>query len=234
MTRRGLPAAAALLIAATVALAGCGGKDEPPKPDVNAPLPAAEAVLKDSSASAATIESAHLVMRIKGDPPGISVRSVDGDIKRNGDAQGKIDGTMSGAHINSKFAVINGRAYLEFMRLEMDAKQVASIYDTKALLDPDRGIANLIAKTTDAKVVGRETVDGTVTLKVTGKATKEVLAPIVPGVESGGDVTYFFRDGGDKLPLKTWIQLPGEKSGTPTVETMLSEIGKQFTATKPK
>ncbi|TSE01493.1 LppX_LprAFG lipoprotein [Skermania sp. ID1734] len=216
------------LVAALLAMTGCSSSS-------NEKLPDAATTLREAAAAARNLHSVHITLTVNDDPPGMALRGVDGDVATGGNARGTLRFNLSGALIEGEFVVVGKTAYFKgptggFQTLS--AERTASIYDSSALLDPQRGIANVLAHTTAAKTDAVDNVGDVRAYKVSGKVTKAVIAPIVPGVSNDVDVTYWLRADGERDLLQLWLQLPNS-SANPTVQATLSNFNKPFTVTPP-
>ena len=58
----------------------------------------------------------------------------------------------------------------------------ADIYDLAAILNPDNGLANVLANFTDAKSEARETINGVDTVRITGKVSADAVNKIAPPI----------------------------------------------------
>src|SRR5699024_10244357 len=75
----------------------------------------------------------------------------------------------------------------------------AKIYDAAAILNPETGLANLLANFTDATAEGHDTVDGHDTVRVTGKVSADAVNKIAPQLGAT-----------EPTPATVWIQPDGE------------------------
>jgi lipoprotein LprG len=109
---------------------------------------------------------------------------------------------------------------------------VRSLYDPAAILDPDRGIANVLRSVRNPKTEGTEDVDGVSTYRVTGRVAKDVVSKLVPGVDSDVDITFWVNQDKGHQPVKASVKLASK--GNPTVDVALSDVGKQVSITAPR
>jgi len=161
---------------AVVLLAGCTGNDTGGDSDNRSTesLPDAEKLLTQSAESIAEIDSTHVSLETSGDVPGLQVKSLDGDLRRQGDRiEAKGTGKMQrmGQLVEVEFVLADNALYFkgptgDFQKLP---KSVSStIYDPSTLLDPDTGIAKVLHTVQDVETVGQEQLQDTATFKVTG------------------------------------------------------------------
>lgn len=219
-----------------VAVSGCTS-DPAPTSD----LPQAKSLLSEASTAFSEVRSATFTLRVNGTIDGISVQSADGELTREGGpaggAKGTVRLTLMGQLIEGDFVLVNDQLYLKGPTggfTQYPAALTESIYDPSAILDPERGIAKVLASTVNPKTEAREDVDGTAAYRVSGRADSEVVKQIVPGVTSDVDVTYWLAEEGKHLPLKARVTFPKPENGdAPTVEITLSDLDKPVTVTPP-
>ncbi|WP_156753905.1 LppX_LprAFG lipoprotein [Actinokineospora pegani] len=232
-TRRRLFAALAL----TAALAGCtsgGGGSEQQQPVSD--LPDGAALLKESAEATRMIESGHFSLNVDGQVDAIPVQNAEGDItrKNGGGAQGTVKLTFMGSVIEGKFVLTPDDLFIQGPTggyQKLSAGLVTSIYDPSAILDPDRGVANVVAKVRQPRTEGEEEVDGVETYKVSGTVAKDVVLEIVPGVTQDVPVSVWIRTD-NKQPAQAQVTVPqGDQEATVTLK--LSEVGKDVTITPP-
>ena len=75
-TRRRLSAVLASLTLATTLIAGCSSGSK----ESGAPLPDATTLVKQSADTTKNVKSAHLVLSVQGKIPGLSIKTVNGDV----------------------------------------------------------------------------------------------------------------------------------------------------------
>jgi lipoprotein LprG len=202
-------------------------------------LPDAAGLLEDAAKSTAAIKSAHFTLTVNGKVPGLDVQSAEGDLTREdggaGAAQGTVKMTLLGSLFEGDFVIVDDKAYVkgptgDFQ--ELPASLIANLYDPAAILDPSRGIANVLSKVQEPNTEAEEDVDGVACYRVKGKAAKDVVANLVPGVNSDVDITFWLRRDGDHQPVKASVAVPAE--GSPTVDVSLSDVDKPVEITAPK
>ncbi len=226
------------LLAAVLLTAGCTS-DEP-----GAELPEAASLLDAAAQTASEITSTHFVIGVDGSVPGLSVQRIDGDITAEGDtvaAKGTALLTAFGGEAEAKFVLVDGTLYLDTgggTYQEIPEAQAKLVYDFSAVLDPERGVAKLIRNLSDAQTVAAEDLDGTATYKITGTATKDDIAGLVPGASSNVDVTLWVSQSDDHTPLQASAVFPGSGSGEGaeggTVTVTLSQVNEPVTVEPPQ
>lgn len=222
----------AVLACAAVAATACSS-DEPA-----GGLPDGAGLLEDAAASTAKIESAHFTLTVNGEVPGLDVRSAEGDLTREGGGSGAAKGTVSmtllGQLFEGEFVLVDDKVWIKGPTgdyQELPASMVVNLYDPGAILDPERGVANVLSNVQEPVTEGTEDVDGVATYRVKGKAKRDVVADLVPGIDSDVDITFWLRQDGDHQPVKASVAVPAD--GDPTVDVTLSDVGKQVDITPP-
>ena len=105
----------------------------------------------------------------------------------------------------------------------------SKIYDPSAILDPDRGVAKLLASIQSPVSEGREDLAGVKAIRVAGKVAKDIVSGLVPGVQSDVNVKVWVKDETGHQPVRAQVEIsPGN-----TVDITLSEVNKPVTVTKP-
>lgn len=198
-------------------LAGCGTSSDD-KPATNETTASADAaatsttappaelpdvkIVEESAKTTETMPSMHFALVVT-DLPEFPLESLNADVTNQPkDTGGQAAGTArfrpnDGAEMtDTDFVVTGGKLYTKnaggSYEQRGDSKEV---YDPAIVLDREKGLANVIRSVRDPKVEGREDVDGTPTVKVTGTISSAVIDPILPTVGQGGG----------ELPITLWI-----------------------------
>ncbi|HEX2131170.1 MAG TPA: LppX_LprAFG lipoprotein [Actinophytocola sp.] len=199
-------------------------------------LPDGGELLADAAASTAEIQSAHFTLTVNGDVPGLDVQSAEGDLTREGDggARGTVSMMLMGSLFEGEFVLLGDKAWIKGPtgdHQELPAAMVVNLYDPAAILDPERGVANVLSNVQDPVTEGTEDVDGVATYRVKGTVARDVITNLVPGLDSDVDVTFWLRQDEGHQPVKASVAVPAE--GDPTVDVTLSDVGKQVDITPP-
>ena len=229
--RRFLLVTLALAAAFTTA---CTSDDQPAD---TGSLPAGAGLLKDAAAATADIKSAHFTLTVNGEIPDLPVKKADGDLTREGSASGAAKGTVSmdlmGSLFEGEFVLVDESLYIKGPTggwTELSAALVRNLYDPAAILDPERGIAKVLASVRNPKTEGTEDIDGVSTYRVKGRVAQDVVPKLVPGITSDVDITFWVRQDGEHQPVKATVQATKDA----TVDVTLSDIDKQVEITAPK
>jgi lipoprotein LprG len=225
-----------LLAFAATSVAACSSDDGGAE---GSALPDAAGLLADAAKSTADIRSAHFTLKVNGKVPGLDVQSAEGDLTREGGdsgaAQGTVKMTLFGTLFEGDFVIVDDKAYIKGPTggyQTLPASLIANLYDPAAILDPSRGVANVLSNVQDPNTEATEDVDGEATYRVKGKAGKDVVANLVPGVNSDVDVTFWLKKDGDHQPVKASVAVPAD--GSPTVDVTLSDVDKPIEITAPQ
>jgi lipoprotein LprG len=214
----------------TIGLAGCS-KDED-----TANLPDGTTLVRESATAMRSVESAHIVIDVDGTIGSLPIKKAEGDLKKNGDAKGNIQLVQFGSLIQLDFVLLGDDVYLKFVTggWQKSTGGTASFpYDPSAILDPDRGVAKLLATATNAKTEGSETIDGHDAWRVAVTFDNTAASALVPGVPPGvaGQV---WLDKQNKHLLKAVVKAPAT-SATPaaTMTVTLTAIDAPVTISAP-
>ncbi|HEU5469512.1 MAG TPA: LppX_LprAFG lipoprotein [Actinophytocola sp.] len=218
---------------ATVAVVATGCSDDPPAGGSS--LPDAGGLLRDAAAASKDIESAHFTLTVNGAIDGLPVHSSEGDLTKDGAAKGTVDMDLLGQLFEGEFVLVDRSVYIKGPTggyQKLPAALVTNLYDPSAILNPDKGIANVLANVQNPKTEAKESTEGASTYKVTGRASKDVVSGLVPGVNSDVDITFWLRED-NKQPVKASVAVPGSDDKPASVDVTLSDVDKPVTITAP-
>lgn len=226
-----LRSAAAVLAVFALLVAGCSSKDDKPELPTG-PLPDAAALLQKSAQTTRELTSAHLELTIEGTIEELPVKSLTGDLTNTPDVRAKGNVVLSDGDAAAEFVVIAGDLYaaLDPGRWIPFGK-AASIYDPGVILNPDNGVANVLANFTDPKAEGRELVGDVQTVKITGVVSAEAFDKIAQKVNAAGPVqgtAWIREDGKNDLVQAKLEPTPGN-----SIQMTLSKWNEPVTVDKP-
>jgi lipoprotein LprG len=221
----------AAFVAATALVAGCSSKSQ----DSGKALPDAATLLKQSSETTKSQSSVHLKLSVQGEIKELPIESLEGDLTNEPAvaAQGtanivflgqKLEGVDFVVADSTLFAALTKGSY-------QDLGPAADIYDVSAILNPDTGLANLLANFSDPKADGRETIGGVDAVRVTGTVSADAVNKIAPQISATGPVpgTAWIREDGNHELVQAML---GPTPGNSLTMTC-SDWGKSVTVTKP-
>ena len=113
-----------------------------------------------------------------------------------------------------------------------DFGKAADIYDLSAILNPDTGLANVLANFTNAKAEGRETINGQSTIRISGNVSADAVNKIAPQFNATKPTpsTVWIQETGDHQ----LVQAKLEKSSGNSVQMTLSNWDQPVQVTKPQ
>jgi lipoprotein LprG len=166
------------------------------------PLPDAARLLKQSSAAAKDLKSVHLALSVVGRIEEMPVKTLEADLTNEPRTAAKGDAkiTIMGVGVGIKFVEVGRRLYVVLPGGEgwRDYGSASTVYDVAAMVNPDTGLANMLADFVDPTVEARETVGGQDTIRVSGKVTADAVNKIFP------------LDASKRLSSTVWIQERGD------------------------
>ena len=152
-----LSAIAAVTIASGL-VAGCSSAGS----SGSAALPDAATLLQQSSQTTKGLKSAHLDIAVTGTIQGLPLKKLTGDLTNvpATAVQGNATITMGGSDIDAQLIVIDGNLYAALSANNwLDMGPAADIYDPSTILNPDTGLANMLANFADPKSEAGETIN---------------------------------------------------------------------------
>ncbi len=215
------------LLAAALLVSGCSK-------EAAEPLPEAAGLIQQSIVTTKTLESAHLEIAVNGKIDGLPVKTLSGDLTNVPSVAIKGNSTISmgGSDVDIELVVLDGTLYAALTPNSwLDMGPAVEVYDPSVILNPDTGLANMLASVTDAKSAGFDTIGGVPTVKITGKVAAAAVNTLIPQIKAT-----------EPLPATVWIeknapnqlvQAQIDPSEGNTVLLTLSEWDKPVTVTKP-
>ncbi len=224
---RGAFALVAALLAVALLVPSCSTKPSEPLPD-------ATGLVEQSIAATKELKSAHLEIAVTGTIDGLPVKTLSGDLTNVPSVAVKGTSTLSmgGSDLDVQLVVLDGTLYAALTPDSwLDMGPADEVYDPSVILNPDTGLANMLASLTDAKSEAFETVGGVPTVRVAGTVAADAVNKLIPQLEASGP-----------LPATVWIekdaphqlvQAKVDQSEGNSVSLTLSEWDKPVTVTKP-
>ncbi|MFC5180827.1 LppX_LprAFG lipoprotein [Actinomadura harenae] len=168
---------------ALLAVGGCkggGGSKEP-----TARFDAGQ-VVKQSADAMGKVTSVAVTLRTEGNP-GLMIHGGDLKLLKNGDGEGTVQLSQSGATGEMQLVAVGDSVYIKGVTgknwRKVPKVLAGTMYDTSAVLDPDRGVAKMLTSITDPKAQAEEKVAGKDCYRVGGTLTGASIGKIVPGVD---------------------------------------------------
>ncbi len=200
-----------LIMSLIIALvAACSGQDST--------LPAGATVLADASNAMRSVNTTHFVLEVKGETPGVQLRSADGQLTRDGSAKGTARVDEGRQLLELEFVIIGQDLYLTpptggVQKLPLSF--AGAVYDPSTILNPDKGLAAILASGKDASTKKREQVGGVDTYRVQVSFPAQPLGTLVPGLAE------------DKTS-DIWVAVQGARLIKATFPTTTGSITAQF------
>jgi lipoprotein LprG len=218
------------IVLALVLTAGCGGGGG--GADKNPP---GGQVLQEAANVLRNTASLSFTLRTSGDPK-VNVKSVDAKLLKNGNSQGSVQVTELGMPIQLDFVVLGKDVYFKGLTggwQKETLAQVAGIYDPSAVLDPDRGLVQLLLTAKNPVTRGKEKVAGQDCYRVHATLAQAALGRLVPGMTADAPADIWVSTA-DKRVLKAEVEVPSKSGGKPgTVTIAFADFGKPFSIVAP-
>lgn len=139
---------------------------------------------------------------------------------------------MGGSEVDIQLVVLDGTLYAALTPDSwLDMGPAVEVYDPSVILNPDTGLANMLANISEPKSEAFETVGGVATVRITGKVAADAVNKLIPQLKAGGPVsttTWIEKDAPHQL-----VQAKVDQSEGNSVQLTLSEWDKPVTVTKP-
>jgi lipoprotein LprG len=216
------------IVLALVLTTGCGGGG-------SANNPAGGQVLQQAANVLRTVTSLSFTLRTSGDPK-VNVKSVDAKLLRNGNSQGSVQVTELGLPIQLDFVALGKTVHFKGLTggwQQAPLAKVAGIYDPSAVLDPERGLVQLLLTATGASTRGQEKVAGQNCYRVHAMLAQTSLVRLVPGMAANAPADIWVT-AADHHMLKAQVEVPSKSGGKPgTVTVAFADFGKPFSINAP-
>jgi lipoprotein LprG len=216
------------IVLALVLSTGCGGGGSGKNPPGSQILQQAANVMR-------SVASLSFTLRTSGNP-NVNVKSVDAKLLKNGNSQGSVQVTELGVPIQLDFVVLGQTVHFKGLTGGWQTEplsKVSSIYDPSAVLDPNRGLVQLLLTAKGAETHGTEKVAGQEAYKVHASLSHDALARLVPGMNADAPADIWVATA-DKHVLKAEVEVPSKSGGKPgKVIIAFADYGKPFTIIPP-
>src|SRR4051812_7779885 len=166
------------IVLALVFTAGCGGGGS-----ARTKNPPGVQLLQQAANVLRNVSSLSFTLRTSGDPK-VNVKSVDAKLLKNGNSQGSVQVTELGMPIQLDFVVLGKTVYFKGLTggwQKQPLSKVSGIYDPSAVLDPDRGLVQLLLTAKNAETRGKEKAAGQEAYRVHATLAQAALSRLVPG-----------------------------------------------------
>jgi hypothetical protein len=230
LRRAGTPLLAMALLAAPI-LAGCGGgggSDESPSD-----------LLAKAKTTLDSTQSVHFVLDSENAPTtGTALLGGDGDFRRPTSFKGTLKVLTGGNTFSLKVISVEGTVYVQLPFVPtysvVDPAQFG-LSDPGALLDPDTGISQLLAKAENAKDGDKKRVSGEVVQEVTADLPGDLVQQVLSSKDPSQPVKARFSIATDSAELRQAVLtgpfFDAANDATYTIE--LSDFGEDVDITAP-
>ncbi|MBK1789022.1 LppX_LprAFG lipoprotein [Prauserella cavernicola] len=218
VSRRILVAALALGL-----LSGCTSA-----PDAES-LPDGASLVDASAETLRDLESVRFDFRVSGAIPGLSVRGVNGVAQRSagefGYASGEVDVQRTTERTQYEYELSGDRLRLTGQDGEDEELPVPEQFGPARVLDPERGLHELLTQATGLETESREELDDVAAYRVNGELSRQAVSQLVPGVHADVDVKFWVSEQQSRDLLRIWIQVPPRQKneGSVMIELALSD-----------
>lgn len=213
VARRAVASAAALLLILVVT-AACSRRG--PQGEGGESLPPATELLSAAAAELRSVQTVRFEIDTTGSGDMLGITGADGVVTRDGEAEGRARLARDDDAAEAAFVVKGDTAYVRAGAgdwRQVPLAMAAAVYDPTALLDPERGLAHLLATTSDARTEARD--PGMSAYRVRATFDTRALNTLVPGANEKITGTIWV---GEERPLPQRIELPvRNNTGTITV-----------------
>ncbi|OBK28988.1 hypothetical protein A5634_19410 [Mycobacterium asiaticum] len=225
-----------LLLTAGCSKASDGAK--PPGSTATATNGEAATLLKQAADVMRKVTGMHVNVAVQGEVPNMRVTKLEGDVSNTPQtvATGVATVLVGTKSEEAQFVYVDGHLYSDLGQpgSYTDFGNGASIYNVSVLLDPDKGLANLLTNLQNGSVAGSQQVNGVATTKITGNSSARDVATLAG--------TRLTDDNASTVPTTVWtasdgsshlVQIQISPTSNTSVTLTMSDWGKQVTATKP-
>ena len=224
---RGIFAVLVAVLAAAFLTSGCSKK-------ASEPLPDAAQLIQQSISTTKALKSAHLEIAVNGKITGLPVKTLSGDLTNVPSVaiSGSSKISMGGTDVDIQLVVLEGTLYAALTPNSwLDMGPAAEVYDPSVILNPDTGLANMLANVTEAKADGFDTIGGVETVRLTGKVAADAVNKLIPQLKASAPLpttVWIEKDAPNQL-----VQAKVDQSESNNVQLTLSDWDKPVTVTKP-
>lgn len=184
-----------------------------------------------------SVSSVHFSIVVNGTLTGVPIQNADGDLNSQGQAKGNAKIALLGQLTQVDFVLVDRIFYLKGPTggyQKVPASLAGDLFDPSAILDPDRGVAKVLASVQGPQTQARESVNGVDCYRVAGKISKATVAALIPGISSDVNATLWVASDSRHLPVKAEFAVPGSGgSQGATVDVTFSAINTPVTVTAP-
>lgn len=228
-TRRRLFAVLAALSILTALIGACSSSSK----TSSKPLPDAATLLQQSSQTTKNLKSVHVDLSVTGKVKGLPIKTLSGDLTTapSTAAKGNAKITLGGSDIDAQFVVFDTVLYAALSPNNWsDFGPAADVYDVSMILNPNTGLANILAKMTNPKAEARETINGQSTVRISGQVPADAVNQLAPlNATQPQPATVWIQENGDHQ----LVQAKLDQGGGSAIQMTLSNWGEPVQVSKP-
>lgn len=225
------------IVAVTAALAlttaACSGKKAETSTTT---LPSGPTLMQQSEAAMSTVQTVRFAIAVDGTLPGLPLSKAQGDLKASGDAKGSANISEFGVNVEVEFIIVNKTFYLKGVTggySKMPLSTASSIIDPSAILDPNRGVVQLMKTAKNPTTEAIESVNGHDAYRVAVTPDPATITSLVPGSGAGTTGKIWIDTTTHRLS-KGVFTVPGSGSGKgATVTITLTNYNAPVTVNAP-
>lgn len=195
-------------------------------PDTRGPLPDASTLVTAAAVAFDQVRAFRFDFSVSGSIPGLDIREVKGQASRDGgpfgSATGQADMQESVNRFELTFAIVGDKLQLTDAKDVHTEQPVPAAYNPVALLNPAKGLPNLLRSATNVKTETKEDVKGVATYRVTGELGRDAVASVVPAIQSDVDVKFWVSQAEPRTLVRVWMQVPPRQ---PNEGAVMLELG---------
>ncbi|AXB44869.1 LppX_LprAFG lipoprotein [Amycolatopsis albispora] len=194
------------LLMLTGLLGGCAAS-----PDASGPLPDAAGLVREAAAAVGRLDAVHFKFGISGMLEGLDVLDVEGDARRDGGPHGSATGRAAVQEENDR---VDYRFQLAGDAFTLTDAQGATrpaampSFTPAMLLDASRGLPRLLDGATALRTETKEKLAELDTYRIDGQLPREVIAAVVPSIQSDVDVKFWVEQAATRNLARVWLQVP--------------------------
>jgi lipoprotein LprG len=183
------------------------------------------------------VKTAHFVLTVDGAITGLSLSKAEGDLTKEGNAKGTATIEQSGIKVEAAFVIVDQWLYLKLATggyQKLPLAVAATVYDPSAILDPQRGAAQLLRTAKNPKTEALEKVDGKDAYKVTFDPDPTALAALIPTNASGVTATVWLYADSKKIAKAQFVIPTSGSAGKGTVTVVFSNYDAAVSISAPQ
>lgn len=225
---------ALLLLSLTVLLVGCS-KSSPSAGGEK--LPDAQGLLDESAEVMAKVTSVGFALKIDGEVRGLGIKSAEGTINKDGNAQATALVSVGGRNVEYQYFLVDGKNYLKGPTggfQDLPPELAGSFFNPGALLGGEKSLSKGLAESTDPITEAEEKVNGVDAYRIkagVNPATVEGLSLLA--LSSKQTAQLWIAKDTRHLVKATMTPDTGKQAAKTTLTVTFSDFNKDVEITAP-